>query len=188
MLQPDAAPAYLRPDVDVFRSLCGLRKLPLVATACAAPMCHCVSPFLLNIEGRRPFLVVCLYFMQKSLFCQCGKGVQILRLVFVLLFSIFPRIGAPLDSRPQALHLIRPVFRSDCRRAPSDFAAATLPVLLAIRFLLVLSIFVFACLFLFVSLGMLSMEHWCFALSLQGLALRFFVFWLLPLSARQNEP
>lgn len=108
--------------------------------------------------------------------------------LFLRFFPIFPRIGAPLDSRPQALHLIRPVFRSDCRRAPSDFAAAALPVLLAIRSLLALATFVFACLFLFVSLGMLSMGHWCFALSLQGLALRFFVFWLSPLSARQNVP
>lgn len=43
-LQPDAAPADLWPDVDVFRPLCGLRKLPLVATSCAATMCHCLMP------------------------------------------------------------------------------------------------------------------------------------------------
>jgi hypothetical protein len=63
MLQPDAAPADFRPDVDVFRSFCGLRKLPLVTTACAATMCHCVSSFLLNIKGRQSVLVACLYFM-----------------------------------------------------------------------------------------------------------------------------
>jgi hypothetical protein len=63
MLQPDTAPAYLRPDVDVFRPLCGLRKMSLVATACAATMCHCVTSFLLNVKGRQPVFVACLYFM-----------------------------------------------------------------------------------------------------------------------------
>lgn len=145
-LQPDAAPADLRSDVDVFCSLCGLRKLLLVATACAATMCH------------KKITSLCLFYHKQV----------ILSIYSFSVLKSFPRIGAPLDSRPQALHLIRPVFRSDCWRAPSDFAAAALPVLLAIRFLLVLSTFVFACLFLFVSLGMLSMEHWCFSLSLQG--------------------
>lgn len=45
-LQPDAATADLRSDVDIFCPLCGLRKLPLVAMACAATMCHCVTSFL----------------------------------------------------------------------------------------------------------------------------------------------
>ena len=228
MLQPDTATAYLWTDVDIFRTLCGLRKLPLVATACAATMCHCVYSFLLNIKGRQLFLLpasilcknlcfvnavkvygfhirfLCNFFCPATcacgvvdehiIFC-CHVFVRDVRNEFIFFlfhvlhhpfcdyiiaffwakvnlffefFFVFPRIGAPLDSRPQALHLIRPACRSDCRRAPSDFAAAAHPALLAIRFLLALSTFVSACLFLFVSLGMLSMEHWCFVLSLQG--------------------
>lgn len=77
-LQSDSAPADLRSDVDVFRPLCGLRKLPLVATACAATMCHCAISFLLNVKGRQPVLVACLYFTQKSPFCQYGECAQIL--------------------------------------------------------------------------------------------------------------
>lgn len=138
-LQPDTTPTDLRPDVYVFRPLCGLRKLPLIATACAAPVPHCVTSFL------------CSGFILLSV---CAK-VKVFRRKILTLRTL-----------------------ARCRRF----------VLSAIRFLLALSISVFACLFPFVSLGMLSMEHLCFVLSLQGLALRFFVFWLLPLSARQNGP
>lgn len=70
-LQPDTAPAYFRSDVDVFRPLCGLRKLPLVATACAATMCHKKITSLCLLYHKKVILSILFLFVfvMKMFFC-----------------------------------------------------------------------------------------------------------------------